>query len=367
MTATPDQITCIYCKQVRAPSREHLLPRALGGNLVVPFVCPACNTGFSRIDQALAEQSMVALDRIGFTSGGTPVDGVLGGNAFWQDKGSGLWNDLRIRGGLIPELLPQIHLVEGGLAANTSSPEDRERLLKFITKRVAAGTLVELHVRVGPEEHCTVPRIVMHRERDAFVRARSAEEGRAFLARLAGKWLQIEPLLRGAGGASGYSGPPSVKLHLSMTPDDSNRAVAKIAFSYLAHVHGAEFALRAEFDSIRAYINGDVVHEPARSADEVLVDHRFVRALEYGQPMLPTKTHAIMLVPGDGRLFATVTLYAKSGFTVLLGDLPMDGSFNQPLDAAWDAYEFSTDRTWHAKIDIQGMLQRMSHRLPVSE
>jgi hypothetical protein len=82
--------------------------------------------------------------------------------------------------------------------------------------------------------------------------------------------------------------------------------------------------------------------------------------LDYGQTALPTETHAIMLFPADGALFAFVTLYKDNGFVVKLGALPADDSFQQPFEAAWDAYEFSTNRTWHQKIGLMELLQRMN-------
>jgi hypothetical protein len=72
------EVRCIYCKEVRQETREHVLQASLGGTLTISFVCGICNTGFSKIDQSLAENSLVALTRVGVTEkGAMPVN--LGG------------------------------------------------------------------------------------------------------------------------------------------------------------------------------------------------------------------------------------------------------------------------------------------------
>ena len=67
MNAPPSEtIACIYCRQVREPTREHVLPRSLGGDLVRPILCKDCNSRrLSPLDQALAERSFVSLSRVG--------------------------------------------------------------------------------------------------------------------------------------------------------------------------------------------------------------------------------------------------------------------------------------------------------------
>jgi hypothetical protein len=69
---------------------------------------------------------------------------------------------------------------------------------------------------------------------------------------------------------------PSIDIRASFVLDDIYRAVAKIALSYLAFAHGTAFACRPEFDEVREYIKGHVVHQPPVVEDQILVDSRFV-------------------------------------------------------------------------------------------
>jgi hypothetical protein len=44
-----DEIICIFCTQLKRPSREHIIPKALGGNFVINQVCKDCNDILGRI------------------------------------------------------------------------------------------------------------------------------------------------------------------------------------------------------------------------------------------------------------------------------------------------------------------------------
>jgi hypothetical protein len=172
--------TCIYCKQPRDPGREHLLPRSLGGSLVVPFVCQGCNTGFSHIDEALAARSFVTLSRLARTAPEQVIGRALGDN-FVQIPEGGLWHDVRLGAGMRPTLFPQVHLVEGKLSVMVPDEQGRDALFSFIDRKVGDGSLTSMFVKVGPADRCTAPRLVKHREKDGFVRAPTLEAGREFL------------------------------------------------------------------------------------------------------------------------------------------------------------------------------------------
>jgi hypothetical protein len=84
-SASSTLITCIYCKKIRPPSREHILARSIGGDATAPITCIPCNGGpLSEIDQALAERSFVSLPRVAYTPPGAfPVQ--LGSDVFLYD------------------------------------------------------------------------------------------------------------------------------------------------------------------------------------------------------------------------------------------------------------------------------------------
>jgi uncharacterized protein YlaI len=42
-------IICIFCAERKKGSREHLVPKSLGGNLVIKYVCQDCNSVLGRV------------------------------------------------------------------------------------------------------------------------------------------------------------------------------------------------------------------------------------------------------------------------------------------------------------------------------
>lgn len=170
----PKLITCIYCKERRPPSREHLLQRGLGGDLVARIQCAQCNTGFSDIDGAIAQRSLVAMDRTAFT----PLDGFearLGGDHFLFDEEAEIWCDVALVNGMQPLLLPQVHLMSGQRGEPTLGilAGDRlglDQLRDFVDAKLASNALRNMYVKIGPEKFCNSPHLTMHREGDGFVR-----------------------------------------------------------------------------------------------------------------------------------------------------------------------------------------------------
>lgn len=47
---------CIFCREDRAPSLEHVFPSAIGGTLTTDRVCAGCNSDLgARVDAALCD------------------------------------------------------------------------------------------------------------------------------------------------------------------------------------------------------------------------------------------------------------------------------------------------------------------------
>jgi hypothetical protein len=57
-----DEITCIFCAERKKGSREHVIPRSLGGNLVIKHVCQDCNSVLGRVaDSEFETNSYIAV------------------------------------------------------------------------------------------------------------------------------------------------------------------------------------------------------------------------------------------------------------------------------------------------------------------
>lgn len=363
----PETITCIYCRQVREPTREHVLPRSLGGDFVKPILCKDCNTRrLSPLDQALAERSLVALSRVGFTPR-TAFDVRLSGEHFVRDDTSGLVLDVAITNQMRAVVMPQVHVTLDGEQARisilTSEPDKLPRLNMFVAQQIDSHRLPKMHVKRGPDDAGPSARLVMHREDDGYIRAQSDEDAHQLVTLLQEHWRAAYGK-HAARVAAADAAPewrsipkPAVNLHLSYRPDDVNRAVAKIALNVVAARMSADFALAPEFDELRRYILGDDIrHLKPVEPNEVLVDPRFVSQLPPDtQPIVPTDEHAVTISYVLPSLYAWVTLYKTHNFIVRLGDIAL-------AENLFAVHEFSTIRRGNEALDVAETYKRLRAR-----
>lgn len=362
----PDAIVCIYCKETKPASREHILPASLGGDLVQPILCVDCNSRrLSPIDQALAERSLVALSRVAFTPKGS-FDVKLGGEHFTRDPESGLVFDLKLSNAMQAELLPQVHVVKSlerpeqpGVAFATKDVADFERLAAFVEQDLAAKKLRSMYVKTGPEEAGPTARLVMHREKDGYVRAPSAEDADLLFRVIDSGWHVLVNDRRGRLTSSGPIQPseiknPSVHSTVKIRFDDVYRGVAKIAFNFAAVHLGTRFMLGHEFDEVRRYILGDDIRHPeAVKPGDVAVDTRFVTQLPAGtDAVVHTEEHAVTLFYNAPVLLAWVTLYKTHHFVVRLADIHL-------TENVLAVQEFSSVRRGNAALDVAQIVERL--------
>ena len=364
MAKQPDLIRCIYCGEISPPSVEHVVPRALGGELTIRDVCQGCNTQLGTIDQRLAEFSIFTLNRVG-NADPAQFPAYMGGDHFRLTP-EGLWAEVRIANRLQAVLLPQIVLgppkVDGQQEMSTigGDADGLRELIKLIAARIAAGTLHTIHIKEGPETQAKTPRILLHRKKDLIVRALNQEAASQFLQTLERNWTFIEKNFQGASLTPSQKTSGVVQLTMRVSPDDNLRAVAKIAYGLLCHCKGPGFVLRPEFTPLREYIRGnDIRHEiPAPTANDVPVDSRFVRWL-HGQTkgFLPTEGHSVLIAHVGGWIVASVTLYKDFTFAVRMAEIALPGF-------QVEGFEFFTDRSPHQRLDLLGIVQRLQEDKP---
>jgi hypothetical protein len=236
--------TCIYCRRSGQEfDREHVIPEAFGtfepeNFILYDTVCKDCNNHFGRtIDQALSRDSTEALLRFRYGTKpadeagdlpyrklelkigqpgpwfgatvvlepdktGKAVEPVPVPQAAFRWKGSPDWKYL-VEEELEPSVLAQyVNPVPGTLEIRVMGPssEDHQRIVNKLTtagiKFRQEGTLMEPVTQDGKV------------------------------------WIEIA----------------------AAVDQTIFRAIAKIAFDYVAHQHGADFILRSDFDEIREYI-----------------------------------------------------------------------------------------------------------------
>ena len=334
------QITCIYCKKY-GKSREHLLPRGLGGNLTANFVCRECNNSMSIIDSELAESVLVNLPRLITTKSfpvntrsiiTTEIDGV-------KDI------ELKISNGLKMELMPQIHLVLDG--ENQAYPkifttkDAHDEFVSFLKSEID-NNFVNTHISLNSKN--INPRFVKNRSKAAIIRATSEKYADAIKKFIKDEFLNIssqtindEKRIKN----------PSVHTSTTSNEDLTDRGISKIAFNFLALATSPEAVLAEEFDSVRDYIR-------LGSFKDVLD----VKLIEDGERLIPLKKdvrHEVLII-NDERTIAFVTLYERFTFRILFPK-------NHLRNKICKGWYFDGERSWNEPFDIEEVIVRMQSEI----
>jgi hypothetical protein len=143
-----DSSACIYCKNLGS-SKEHVAPSSLGGNCVIRCVCEGCNIDLSAVDQALAENSPVALSKMGMTPTAAFTT-QLGTIATMRDQ-RGFDLGVRLGNQMAVEVRPQIFLSGNQMRSSCSDRKGIEKLVGYIDAQIGRGSLAAVHQRITPE------------------------------------------------------------------------------------------------------------------------------------------------------------------------------------------------------------------------
>jgi len=358
MAKQPDLVRCIYCGQERPPSDEHVVQRALGGDLTTKLVCKDCNTGFSTIDQSLAEFSILSLQRVG-NADREAFPAYLGGNQL-RIAPDGSWEEIRVTNRFQTVILPQIHLVgseDGGkkqVAFRGSDPDEMKKLIALVGKKIASGTLGKVHMKVGDGPDSRNPRIVLHRHSELYVCAANKTEAEDFFSVLERNWGNIRAQVDASPLKVEQAPAGVVQVNMKLNLNDNFRAIAKIAYNLMAVCKGADLVLRPEFTQLRKYILGqEIINQEPATPDDIAVDRRFVQWAQDSQGgFLKTEGHSVLLGYSHPNLVAFIALYKDFHFLVKMAEIDL-------LEFDFEGFEFSTDRTGFRQLTPQEIYQRM--------
>ncbi|MEN6533107.1 MAG: HNH endonuclease [Bryobacteraceae bacterium] len=358
-------ITCIYCKTTRPPSREHVLQRSLGGDLVARFVCGPCNNGFSAMDQALAERSIVALTRVSETPA-TAFGSRLGWLATRYDPDRDILVELEIRNGFEVAPYSQLHVSRDGRGSLIAADADALReLAEFIDEQVRSTEsnsirpTVKRFFGLPGGEQLTAAVMVLRSPKDGFVRLPSPNDEQWLAEWLEHVWPEFRSKMSQRTDAPRPGSLEEVHLRMTYAPNDVYRAIAKSAFNVLASKCGTEVALRNEMDPIRDYIRGDVQLPNVSNQEALAVDQRFVRELLPDEkPFTVSDGHAVLFVYDSPSLVALVQLYGSHMFVVRFPDIVA-----VELPEIF-GHEFSHDRTGNVDLPFDELARRILQRHP---
>lgn len=233
---------CIYCLEDKEPAEfnaEHVLPRAFGtfeNNLTLHCVCVACNGYFGRqLELFFSRGSWEAYLR--YSNRLKPLEelGEIRSDRLVVTLAEpGDWHGVKVcfveqDDECVVELEPQV-----GFLSKTSGD------WVFLTERELDDDPQAL-ANENLDKETAIKLFVPSEEAQARLTAKLTGLGISFRA-----LGRLSPL-----SASDGTAPVQVKTLLDTV---AHRCIAKIAFNYLAWKHGAQFALRPDFNVIRSFI-----------------------------------------------------------------------------------------------------------------
>jgi hypothetical protein len=292
---------CIYCREplpVSVPA-EHVIPQSFGkfhSNFTLHCVCSQCNGFFgSRLEWALQHNSVEGILRLQHELGSGSIGS--GRSVVFRVSDPGPWEGaffrIKSKGKTKPQTIP---LTQLGARRNSTEHIQWYRLTEITPKlalKYPKGSQSEFQV-VGSSK----------KELDAVVKKMNAA-GIAFIQK--GRMTPpIDP--NGTVGGS----------FESAFSDQISRCIAKVAFNYLAFVHGAAFVLSTEFDSVRAYIRYG-----QKPAVTIVRPHTKGLLLEERLGGSATDGHILQIdwSPDNRSVVANVSLFNSLRYVVVLCNL----------------------------------------------
>jgi hypothetical protein len=316
---------CIYCldeKDIAEFDTEHVVPVAFGGFKNAPVlknqVCVACNSYFGKyLDIALARRAGEGLQR--YLSGVRRPEDLekfrydlvrLSADAEGDYKGAMLnfVPDPAAPQGVRLTPAPQVGFALADSTGFKYYRLDEVEAGLWQSDRSVDWTRGIKIIATDPDP----------------IRATLAAQGVTMR-----KWRTMEP-------PESQAGMIDVIEEWRWTPVQQ-RALAKIAFNYLAYVHGARFVLRAEFDSTRRFIR---------------------RGVEPFLPCVQVRKHDIYTVPGapspnEKAVVHILTLTKPLNAEVVLGQVTL---FN------WVSYDVVLAYDWVPGVRQVGLVFNVATR-----
>ncbi len=296
-------LTCIYCRATGVPfTRDHVIPEAFGtfeSNLVLGCVCGSCNAYFGEeLELVLGRDSGEALLRLRY--GIKPVAEARDlhhGRFTLKVHVPGPWLGAQVilvpdpsGTGLETELVPQVALRKKG--ENEWTWYTHKELNSLTTSDVEPYKKdVEIRI-IGPSQQALD----------------------ALLATLKGLGVTFKQ--QGVIDQPITENGTILTQALYQIDQTIMRAIGKIAFNYVAYVHGAEFVLRPDFEPFRAWVRYGT--EPAWSPVVMPVSAPIL--FDESPQWRKTVGHIVTFdwnKAGDG-LLAQVSLFNSINYRVLM-------------------------------------------------
>lgn len=378
-TADSNSIKCIFCLEMKPSSDEHVMPKTLGGNLILRCVCETCNNGLSHLDQSLSDNSLLILPRLV-----QQPDATWGQSAHLAtEELNGKNLEIKVGHKLQPEMKAQLIFTpksikgEYQLRGSSESSEGYEEFFKVLRKQIAkkGTTSIPILSPVDKSESSEPGfRLVLNRSSQVVFRASSEdanadEEFAAMVDLLDSKLESIEKSLIEAAKMAPVKriDQPGVIFNMSFDFGKNLRAVSKIAYTFLAKTYGCEFVSGPNFDSLRQYIltgagaddqgclwwNGDEKEKSLGSTRYAtwLKDHND-QVYSFGRP----EAHVVSVCEQVDRHVVMLEFYGQFSFAVDVGNIGV------PLQIP-HVHEFDFTNRTNTIVPAQEVIRRFADKL----
>ncbi|MFS0766051.1 hypothetical protein [Peribacillus phoenicis] len=314
---------CIYLKktepEVSFQSGEHIFPAGIGGiqKLPLEYVSHECNNAFSGMEGPFMRSSLLSLPR---QFEGPGKRGKLNPNKATKSNVHLISNtidptafELGYTSLGVAYSLPQVKMNKDGNATiilGSTVEEDGTEELDEFKKRLA--TFEGKYVLIEHEQYDQDEFILGYLEGKWFVALGNKsleEEITSFIERL------IEAPLKEELKTETYQ--PKTHQILEINTDEYYRVCAKIIFNYLAYAKGQDFALRDEFNPLRAWI----VHGGGNKFANLTGEEK-----DFKIPF-PDQAHKLFIVKHGKSLIGYISFYGNAFTTIVQLCEDFDGVF----------------------------------------
>lgn len=337
-----ETIVCIFCLKDKLPSDEHVIPRSLGGNLIIRCVCKECNNGLSHLDQSLADASLLLLPRLMHQPGAT-----WGHSAYLAENEENK-QILEIKIGHKLESTVKTQLIfskkndtnKFSIRGRGSNSKGYEEFFKVLRKQLSKNGVqgIKTLVKISEDEDDQLSfRLVLNRSNEVVFRPSTKdkiESDRATMIDLIEKRLdEIEKNILEAVRNTNEKrhNLPGLTIHMAPDFEKNLRAVSKIAYTFLASKYGCKFVSTTAFNPLRKYIiTGEGADEQCclwwngDQKEKSLTSSRFAQWLkENGQPFYfgGPNVHTITIFSLKDRYGIIIEFYSQISFAVDLGNI----------------------------------------------
>ena len=357
-------VRCIYCREDKPFTDEHVLTRAFAGQgenwTLNDIVCGDCNAAFSVCERAWTSSPGVAEARIYHGPAGRKRKGQSyrvhpAGHVYMIQEDDPIAYEAEVLDGLEPRLRPQIVWTGHDLIATSPDIENAPRLFtaynKFnqnleLTVYKRPNTTKSnrfLIATLGSAPGKRFPSIVGYQWRDQpafawldpfpvrpsrqpfFCRASVDQDDRLRIRadniETAVLFLQDIQNKESIGtGAREFA--PGYKVHFEFLHDQPkmNRAIAKTSFNLAIKLLGADFMSHSSFDACRTYCwtgEGDNPHHPFVG---YIVEEEDIARLPIHLRVRNERQHVLMLTSNGQRLLGLIRLYGGPVLRTHLGE-----------------------------------------------